>query len=57
MSDSHCLSPSLPPARQGWFSVVALTLATFAVVTTEMLPVGLLTPVAAEFRCRRRMSA
>lgn len=33
----------------GWFSVVALTLATFAVVTTEMLPVGLLTPVAAEF--------
>lgn len=50
MSDSHCLSPSLPPARRGWFSVVALTLATFAVVTTEMLPVGLLTPVAAEFR-------
>lgn len=50
MSDSHCLSLSLPPARRGWFSVVALTLATFAVVTTEMLPVGLLTPVAAEFR-------
>lgn len=50
MSDSHCLSLSLPSARRGWFSVVALTLATFAVVTTEMLPVGLLTPVAAEFR-------
>lgn len=49
MSDSHCLSLSLPSARRGWFSVVALTLATFAVVTTEMLPVGLLTPVAAEF--------
>ena len=44
MSDSHCLSLSLPPARRGWFSVVALTLATFAVVTTEMLPA--LLPVA-----------
>lgn len=47
MSDNHCLS--LPSLRRGWLSVIAITLATFAVVTTEMLPVGLLSPVAADF--------
>ncbi|MBT9185626.1 MFS transporter [Pectobacterium punjabense] len=30
-----------------WLAVVAVSLATFSVVTTEMLPVGLLTPIAA----------
>lgn len=32
--------------RHQWLSVSAVSLATFAVVTTEMLPVGLLTPIA-----------
>lgn len=32
--------------RRGWSSVCAVGLSTFAVVTTEMLPVGLMTPIA-----------
>ncbi len=32
--------------RQSWLAVSAVGLATFSVVTTEMLPVGLLTPIA-----------
>lgn len=31
-----------------WLAVLAIALATFSVVTTEMLPVGLLTPIAAD---------
>lgn len=33
-------------ARRPWVAVAAVGLATFSVVTTEMLPVGLLTPIA-----------
>jgi predicted MFS family arabinose efflux permease len=33
-------------ARHPWLAVSAVGLATFSVVTTEMLPVGLLTPIA-----------
>ncbi|MFC4299620.1 MFS transporter [Castellaniella hirudinis] len=33
-------------ARHPWTAVAAIGLATFSVVTTEMLPVGLLTPIA-----------
>ncbi|MBN6042181.1 MFS transporter [Amycolatopsis sp. 195334CR] len=33
--------------RSGWFGVAATAAATFTVVTSEMLPVGLLTPVGA----------
>ncbi|HDS1581614.1 TPA: MFS transporter [Stenotrophomonas maltophilia] len=33
-------------ARHPWWAVSAIGLATFSVVTTEMLPVGLLTPIA-----------
>lgn len=33
-------------ARSSWMAVSAVGLATFSVVTTEMLPVGLLTPIA-----------
>jgi predicted MFS family arabinose efflux permease len=33
-------------AHNPWLAVIAVGLATFAVVTTEMLPVGLLTPIA-----------
>ena len=41
-------SPAHPAsaARHRWWAVSAVGLATFSVVTTEMLPVGLLTPVA-----------
>lgn len=37
---------SAPVPRHPWTAVSAVGLATFAVVTTEMLPVGLLTPIA-----------
>ncbi|CAG74721.1 probable transporter [Pectobacterium atrosepticum SCRI1043] len=35
-----------PTAQYPWLAVVSIGLATFSVVTTEMLPVGLLTPIA-----------
>lgn len=35
-----------PVVRPPWWAVSAVGLATFSVVTTEMLPVGLLTPIA-----------
>ncbi|OZI36224.1 MFS transporter [Bordetella genomosp. 1] len=38
---------SSPAVKHPWAAVGAVSLATFSVVTTEMLPVGLLTPVAA----------
>ncbi|MHC3819671.1 MFS transporter [Streptomyces sp. DT9] len=34
---------------RGWWAVSAVTLALFAIVTTEILPIGLLTPIGAEF--------
>lgn len=37
---------SANPAGHPWFAVIAVGLATFSVVTTEMLPVGLLTSIA-----------
>jgi predicted MFS family arabinose efflux permease len=37
---------TLPSVRNAWMSVIAVGLATFSVVTTEMLPVGLLTAIA-----------
>ncbi|MCB5164054.1 MFS transporter [Streptomyces bambusae] len=37
--------PAGPPAARGWPGVAAVTGATFTVVTSEMLPVGLLTPI------------
>ncbi|MFD6803273.1 MFS transporter [Streptomyces cyaneofuscatus] len=42
-------TPSTPQRspRSGWPGVVALALGTFTVVTSEMLPVGLLTPMGA----------
>jgi predicted MFS family arabinose efflux permease len=32
-----------------WFGVVAVTLGIFVIVTTEILPIGLLTPIGADF--------
>ncbi|PNY75720.1 MFS transporter [Stenotrophomonas pavanii] len=45
MSASSPAHPA-PVARHRWWAVSAVGLATFSVVTTEMLPVGLLTSVA-----------
>lgn len=45
MSASSPAHPA-PVARHRWWAVSAVGLATFSVVTAEMLPVGLLTPVA-----------
>ncbi|OAT54734.1 MFS transporter [Providencia heimbachae] len=35
--------------QQFWGAVFTITLATFIVVTTEMLPIGLITPIASQF--------
>ncbi|KLO57986.1 transporter [Delftia tsuruhatensis] len=45
MNSSSSTRPE-PAARRPWLSVSAVGLATFSVVTTEMLPVGLLTSIA-----------
>lgn len=39
-------SPAATAARHPWLAVIAVSLAIFSVVTTELLPVGLLTPIA-----------
>jgi predicted MFS family arabinose efflux permease len=36
-------------SRVRWLGVVAVTLGIFAIVTTEILPIGLLTPIGADF--------
>ena len=42
--------PPLPrPWRGGWAAVVAVALGIFVVVTTEILPIGLLTSIGADF--------
>lgn len=43
-STTTCLSENI----NNWPSIYAIGLSTFAVVTTEMLPVGLMTPISAE---------
>ncbi|WP_410655058.1 MFS transporter [Amycolatopsis sp. lyj-112] len=35
---------------KGWLAVLAVTLGIFSLVTTEILPIGLLTPIGADFR-------
>lgn len=45
MNSSSSTRPE-PDARRPWLAVSAVGLATFSVVTTEMLPVGLLTSIA-----------
>ncbi|WP_321387257.1 MFS transporter [Alcaligenes phenolicus] len=46
MNTSSLSMTGQPSKRQSWLAVIAVGLATFSVVTTEMLPVGLLTPIA-----------
>ena len=41
--------PTETALQHSWMAVIAVGLATFSVVTTEMLPVGLLTPIAETF--------
>ena len=43
---THPHAASNPAVRHPWLAVSAVGMATFSVVTTEMLPVGLLTPIA-----------
>lgn len=38
-----------PPPLSGWAAVIAVTLGLFAVVTTEILPIGLLTSIGSGF--------
>ena len=45
MSTSPCVATE-SSVRHPWLAVTAVGMATFSVVTTEMLPVGLLTPIA-----------
>lgn len=45
MDKSSSTAPQTSTRHQ-WLAVTAIGLATFSVVTTEMLPVGLLTPIA-----------
>ncbi|MFI7387256.1 MFS transporter [Streptomyces sp. NPDC049813] len=41
--------PPAPAPRGGWPAVIAVTLGIFCVVTTEILPIGLLTSIGAAF--------
>ncbi|MER7704042.1 MFS transporter [Kitasatospora sp. NPDC097605] len=52
---AHAPSRPLPAGRTrtrtgGWPAVLAVTAGVFSIVTTEILPVGLLTPIGASFR-------
>ncbi|MFD0901715.1 MFS transporter [Actinomadura sediminis] len=41
--------PAAPPAPAGWPAVLSMTLGVFSIVTTEILPIGLLTSIGASF--------
>ena len=45
----HERPPRPRPPRGGWAAVVAVALGIFVVVTTEILPIGLLTSIGADF--------
>jgi len=46
MSTSHQAAGQPASVPSPWLAVFSIGLATFSVVTTEMLPVGLLNPIA-----------
>ncbi|MGH8964135.1 MAG: MFS transporter, partial [Actinomycetes bacterium] len=46
MSSSTVSPDTARPARRSWLAVLAVATGTFTVVTTELLPVGLLTPIS-----------
>ena len=41
--------PQETPSWRTWLAVIALGISSFAIVTTELAPIGLLSPLAAEF--------
>ncbi|HBO22010.1 MAG TPA: MFS transporter [Providencia sp.] len=49
MSLNSSIGSSSNNYQHSWKAVLAATLATFTVVTTEMLPIGLLNPIAAQY--------
>ncbi|EME60737.1 MFS transporter [Amycolatopsis decaplanina] len=44
------LDTSVRTPLKGWLAVLAVTLGIFSLVTTEILPIGLLTPIGGDFR-------
>lgn len=46
---STTLTATAPRAATHWLAVIALTLGIFSIVTTEILPIGLLTSIGADF--------
>lgn len=49
MDNIASVSQKTNSSYRHWWAVIALSLATFSVVTTEMLPVGLLNPIRDSF--------
>jgi len=50
VTDSAPDPASTPPTRAAWLAVLSVGIGSFALVTTEFLPVGLLPSIAAELR-------
>ncbi|WP_406280701.1 MFS transporter [Embleya sp. NBC_00896] len=48
-AQAQAQAQSRPEQRQHWPAVVCLFLGIFAIVTTEILPIGLLTPIGTDF--------
>ena len=49
LATSGSAAPHAPPTHRPWLAVSSLALGAFAVVTSEILPVGLLTDVASHY--------
>ncbi|WP_410649594.1 MFS transporter [Amycolatopsis sp. cmx-4-54] len=47
---ASALDTSARTPLKGWLAVLAVTLGIFSLVTTEILPIGLLTPIGEDFR-------
>lgn len=45
---TNTASPNPPEARQAWGAVLAMSLAAFALIASEFMPVSLLTPIATD---------
>ncbi|MBB5857309.1 MFS transporter [Amycolatopsis umgeniensis] len=48
--NASTLDTSARTPLKGWLAVLAVTLGIFSLVTTEILPIGLLTPIGEDFR-------
>lgn len=49
MPEQGSRSPNFTADRSGWPGVISITMGTFLLVTTEFLPIGLLSPIASSF--------